>query len=79
MAETPRNTGLNSPNVGPPVEMTILGPDGQAASPSPGPIVADANGQDREGLAKKKEKARQFAPRHIQMMALGILFLKFYH
>jgi amino acid permease len=50
------------------VEMDNL----NAVQPSD-PDLADANGQD--GAELESKRARKFAPRHIQMMALGMLFL----
>jgi hypothetical protein len=71
MSAGPPNLRVGRRNDEPPIEMNLLTADGQPI-PTRDPANIEANGQDREGLSRKREKARQFAPRHIQMMALGI-------
>jgi amino acid permease len=74
MAAAPPNLGFGGPNGEPAFEMNRLG---EQAIPAGDPAnMAEANGENGESLSKKREKARQFAPRHIQMMALGT-FLQF--
>ena len=68
MATEPPNLGASGQTAEPTAQLNVLGADGRAVDAE---SMEEVDEQVGEGVLRKRERARKFRPRHIQMMALG--------